>query len=146
VNLEFIEKARADGSEVHVVTQLANSLLGLILFLWEKTFVDHMKDLQLEKLAKEGWPKIEMVKGTGETLYDFAHHLRNAVAHGRVTFSSDSHDPQQVTVQIDDCGPREHIPYWTARMRASELRSFWTKFFALLENTIVTGGYRTFFF
>jgi hypothetical protein len=76
VNLEFIEKARADGSEVHVVTQLANSLLALIVFVWEKTFVDHMKDLQLEKLAKEGWLKIEMVNGTSKTLYDFAHHLR----------------------------------------------------------------------
>jgi HEPN family protein len=87
VNLEFIEESKAEGCDVHVVTQLANSLLGLVVFVWEKEFVDHMQDLELEKLVHEGWPRIEVTKDEDKiktrTLYDFVRRLRNGVAHCR---------------------------------------------------------------
>jgi len=89
----------------------------------------------MDKLAKEGWPRIEVTKDTHETLYDFVRHLRNAAAHGRITFSSDSADPRQVTMQIDDCKPHEKTPYWSARMKASDLRQLCFKFIALVERT-----------
>jgi HEPN family protein len=136
VNLEFIEKAKSEGAAVHVVTQLANSLLGLIVFVWEKTFVDHIKELRMDKLISDGWPSIEVKKGTNETLYEFVRHLRNAVAHGRIRFSSDSPDPRQVTIEIDDCKSHEETPYWSARMKASDLRQFCLNFIGLLEDTI----------
>lgn len=136
VNLEFIEKSKAEGCDVHVVTQLANSLLGLVVFVWEKTFVEHMKELRMETLAAKGWPRVEVSKGTCETLYDFVRHLRNATAHGLITFSSDSPDPKLVTIQIEDCKPHEETPYWSARMVASELREFCLKFIALTESRL----------
>jgi HEPN pEK499 p136 len=136
VNLEFIDEARAEGGEVHVVTQLANSLLGLIVFVWEKRLVEHMKELRLEDLEQKGWPKIEVTEGWSETLYKFVRHLRNAVAHGLVTFSSDSPEPREVIIQIDDAKSAGKPPYWSARMKASELRQFCLKFIALVKGTI----------
>lgn len=132
-NLEFMQAARAEGADVHEVTQLANSLLGLIVFVWEKTFVEDMKKLRMKDLERKGWPSINVTKGASETLYDFVRHLRNAVAHGRLTFSSDSRDPREVFVQIDDCKTNETIPYWSARIKASDLRDFCLKFIHAVE-------------
>ncbi len=46
VNLEYIESARQAQADVHLITQLANSLLGLVVF-WERNFVEHIKDVTL---------------------------------------------------------------------------------------------------
>src|SRR5690348_46972 len=132
-NLEFMQAARAQGADVHEVTQLANSLLGLVVFVWEKVFVEDMKQLRMKDLERKGWPRISVTKGTSETLYDFVRHLRNAVAHGRLTFSSDSRDPRKVIIEIDDCKAKETIPYWSARMKADDLRAFCFKFIDLVE-------------
>jgi hypothetical protein len=39
-NLLFIEGAFERGEDVHVITQVANSLLMLVVFPWERHFVD----------------------------------------------------------------------------------------------------------
>jgi HEPN pEK499 p136 len=137
-NLEYIEMTSKAGThnEVHVVTQLANSLLGLVVFLWERNFVEHIKTLPLADLYKEGWPRIEMLKGECQTLGDLIYHLRNAAAHGRIKFSSDSQNMHDVAIEIEDCKSRQSIPYWRARMIADDLRVFCLKFIDLLDNTI----------
>jgi signal transduction histidine kinase len=102
-NLEFIERAsKSDENNVHVVTQIANSLLGLVVFLWEREFIRYTKELQLDDLVKDGWPRFEISKGECETLHQLVRHLRNAVAHGRIRFSSDSRDPNSVMIDIED--------------------------------------------
>jgi hypothetical protein len=42
-NLEFITHAKQQGSHVHVVTQLVNSMLGLVIFPWEAAVLDEAK-------------------------------------------------------------------------------------------------------
>lgn len=135
-NLEYIENASRGGQPVHVVTQLANSLLGLVVFLWERNFVNAIDKLTLEELTKSGWPLIAAERGECQTLGQFVRHLRNAVAHGRITFSSDSMNMNEVTIRIQDKKPNSPEPDWCVRMHAPDLRAFCVRFVALVDSTI----------
>jgi hypothetical protein len=136
VNLEYIEAARQAQEDVHLVTQLANSLLGLVVFLCERNFVEHIKDVTLADLYNKGWPRINIVKGDCQTLGGLIRRLRNAAAHGRIKFSSDSQKLVEVVIEVEDRKGRQSVPDWCARMTAEDLRTFCLKFTELLENTI----------
>ena len=47
-NLEYIQDAHARNDDVHVVTHLVTSLLGLVVLPWEKGLKKNMKDLTLD--------------------------------------------------------------------------------------------------
>jgi len=140
-NLELIERAFAGDSEFHPVTQLINSLVGLIVFIHEREFARYVAKLPLSELVGQGWPKVQIDKDEEkrptEALGDLVRHLRNAVAHGRIKFSSDSRDLTQVRVEIEDYYPKAMLPYWTASLTAAELRVLTLKMIDLLVN--VTG-------
>jgi len=57
-NLKFIEKSKDRGYDVHVVTQLVLSLLGLVVFPKEKLslLADEVKQMTIPRMASEGWP------------------------------------------------------------------------------------------
>ena len=135
-NLEVIEECFGGSAAFHPVTQLVNSVLGLIVFLREREFDKHIAGLALDELVQKGWPQIEMSGERCETLGKFIYHLRNAVAHGRMRFSSDSRDLNRVTVSFEDCKHKTSTPYWDASISATELRQVCLKFIALLEDTI----------
>ncbi len=136
VNLGAIEQAKEAGESVHVVTQLVNSLFGLVVFAWEQKFVERIGKESLSELQKRGWPCIKLMKGEAKTLKDFIWHLRNSFAHGRMRFSSDSSNLAEVVITIEDRGPRDVEPNWRACMTAAELRTFCLKVGELLESTI----------
>ncbi len=132
-NLEYIEESRV--KDVHVVTQLVNSLLGLVVFLKERQFVEHIKKLPLEKLMKDGWPQIRVTRGECNTLGDLVRHLRNAIAHGRLKFSSDSRNINEVDIRVEDYKRGQSTPCWCAMLNAGDLREFCAKLVDLLEDT-----------
>jgi len=63
-NLEFIEEAYKEDKDVHVVTQVAISLLGLIVFPKEKLSLEkHLNKISLNSLLQEGWPQWKILQG-----------------------------------------------------------------------------------
>ena len=98
-NLSFIEVSVAKGADVHVVTQIANSLLGLIVFPVERNFVGQATNRTMSDLVKQGWPQWEITLGSARTLGQLVHRLRNATAHGQMSFSSDNRDPEEVYIE-----------------------------------------------
>lgn len=136
-NLAFIEHGLGVGADVHVVTQLMNSLLGLVVFPWERLFLEKIKTLQMAELIKEGWPGWEITAGSSETLGELMRLLRNGVAHGNIRFSSDAKDLQQVFVEVWNYRKRHTPPAdWAARIRADKLREFCFRFVELVEQAI----------
>jgi hypothetical protein len=135
-NLEAIEAARRNNVDVYPVTQLTLSLLGLVVFPWARQFDESVKSLSLQALFREGWPEWNFMKGTSATLSDLMFHLRNAVAHRRVHFSSDSPDPKHVTIQFSDAKPKHADTYWTAEISAEDLRLFCVKFIELVDDRL----------
>lgn len=140
-NLEFIEDAargRTD-RDIHVVTQLTLSLLGMLVFPKEKLFLDEIDKTPLADLAKQGWPiwnitRDEDSKKPTDTLGRLLDHVRNAVAHGRIIFTSDSPRIEEVALLVEDKYKSENPkPYWCAEIAARDLKDFCLRFLKLID-------------
>jgi len=127
-NFDFISSAHTMGADVHVVTALVTSLLGLIVFPFEEIkqakYTD-FKEYKLDDLEKAGWPKWNIeLESTCDNLDRLVFHLRNAVSHRRIIFNSDSRQLSHVQVKLSD-RPKPHLPdNWRATINAAELRDF----------------------
>lgn len=92
-NLELLRRLQREHPELEIyeVTQLMNSLLGLLVFPRERYF-DHIPATPLSELQAAGWP-IPRVVGQFpqvENLNDLIRYLRNAVAHCNIEFLADA--------------------------------------------------------
>ena len=144
-NLEYIKSQVDSGNEeVHLVTQLVNSLLGLIVVPQEKELADRTQQLKLQELEEKGWPEWDITKGKAktQTLGRLIWRIRNATAHGRFIFSGPSDSPNlwEVILTVED-GPRpEKGKPWKATWRASiggeALYGFCMLFSAHIEETV----------
>jgi len=138
-NLDFIIKERGSGKDVHEITQLVTSLLGIIVFPWEAEALSHLESLCLIDLEKNGWPRWDILldeKGDTKTLGKLIKHLRNAASHRRIRFSSDCREMSKVEIEFEDA-PKKHAPInWHAKINAEDLRLFCDLFTKRLEDLV----------
>ena len=138
-NLRYI-KAEFDrmggDSQVHVVTQLVNSLLGLVILPREQYLELRNKSAKLKALASDGWPEWNITKGKANTLAQLTRHVRNAAAHGRISFSSDSRYLHEVLITVEDSADEGKTINWRAEIRADDLYEFCTRFAIHVRETI----------
>jgi hypothetical protein len=130
-NFEYIESALGNGADVHVITQLANSMLGLVVFPWEKRIQAKIAKQTLADLALKGWPQLKMEGAKCETLGKLVKRLRNAFAHREVKFTSDSRNIKDVAIHMENHLDGQKT--WCADITAEELRAFCLKFVDLLQ-------------
>jgi len=119
-NLEYIEKQQQLGENVYEVTQLINSLLGLIVFPQQGT-LERIPRTPLTDLESQGWPAIEITKGQSEcqTLYDLVRYLRNGIAHFNLRFLANRNN-QLIGIVIWNRRARDIT--WEARLTVPQLR------------------------
>lgn len=134
-NLEALEAAASKGADVHLVTQVTTSLLSLVAFPWEKKVSDAINTKGLARLVEAGWPAWDLLLGDAQTLGDLARSLRNAIAHGRFSFSSESRSLTDVEVTFEDWKPHATAAHWRARIRADQLREFCVRFIELVSGS-----------
>ena len=131
-NLEYVRHARSRNEDVHVVTHLVNSMLGIVVVphqhyskmaFWSVT----LKEL----LIDEGWPEWDITldvpkPGKTNTLGHLEWHLRNAAAHGRVEFigEQDSRNLSEVGLIVHDAPGECQGPNWQAEIGGPELYRF----------------------
>jgi hypothetical protein len=129
-NLWYIESSSTEGADVHVVTQLVLSLLGLIVFPWAilENSKNKVKSLLLADLVKEGWPEWESQGNACKGLGQLLRRVRNAAAHRGVFFTSDSLLLEEVVITFSD-----EEADWRATIRADHLRDFCLRFIDLME-------------
>ena len=126
-NLDFITAARNTGADVHVVTQLLLSLLGLIVFPVQALREQNPKGLKSELLADletRGWPRWTFSNGGSSNLRDLLFHVRNAVSHHRLNFSSDSRNIEDVEITFRDRSIKATQDHWEAHIPAKDLQRF----------------------
>jgi len=130
-NLEHLELAKQRGEKVFEVTQLANSLLGLLVFPKEH-YVRSIPRTPLIDLVDQGWPRVRTTQGAlpQEDLRSLITMLRNSIAHCNVEFLS---DPTGEMVGIRLWNRRGGEITWEAELDLVELRSIALKFVELLE-------------
>ena len=126
-NLTFVNAARQQNADVHVVTEIVTSLLGLIVFPYaeieERGYTSFQK-YTLVNLSDKGWPKWTFDISSSDNLHDLIWHLRNAISHRRVVFSSDSREPKAVEVSFRDRPSKCSSDNWGATINAAELSRF----------------------
>ena len=145
-NLRAIEAMKSQNRDVHVVTQLGLSLLGLIVFPEAKQVLPEAETKTWAVMKGEGWPlwvieednpRASDKYGKTQTLADIIRHVRNAIAHGQVTFTSDSPDENDVAIIVEDryLSKPPAAPYWRARMEVRDLRVFCERLLPLIEES-----------
>lgn len=127
-NLLYVEQARSDGADVHIITNRMLSLLGLLV-VRRPGEPDHASSgISLDDLKRQGWPRWHITldedgNGKTETLDVLLRHFRNALAHGRFYPDSDSREPSEVGVIFEDA-PKGGPVYWRAHLGAVDLLAF----------------------
>lgn len=135
-NLEFLMRSRAEGHDVHVVTALATSLLGLIVLPHEEYRRSGAVRFPTETLAdleQRGWPGWVFHIGGSTDFADHLYHLRNSISHRRFKFSSDDRALDGVMVTFSDRKPKEMTDSWSASIEAPALHEFVRRIAALLD-------------
>lgn len=90
INLDHMQKQQQAGFPVFEVTQLVNSLLGLLVFPREN-WINKIPMISIVDLVDDGWPKLEILsqdQGSVECkdLKQLTRYLRNAISHCNVKF------------------------------------------------------------
>ena len=141
-NLKHIKEARyVDKADVHVGTQLVSSLLGLTVLPYERDYEGGIQDATLKELDRQGWYMWKLTKvcdkkhGLTLTLKLFIYHIRNAVAHGRFMFSSDSLLLSEWSLTVRD-GPKGGPINWEATIGGKELYCFCRTFAQYLDTPV----------
>ena len=149
-NLVYMRNARDSGEDIHEVTHLFNSLLGLIVIPWERELKGlDVLDISMEDLYCRGWPNIDLLLDEypvkTKTLKVLVKHLRNAVAHGRFRFegvgssSADSREPSEIKVIVCDKMKRkneDYVRHWKAEIRGEVLYHFCDKFIQYIRDKV----------
>ena len=132
-NLDFIVKAHASGADVHVATQTVNSLLGLLVFPYEKEkkYFKPFKRMRLgnppnfQAFAPHVFPPLPSLEVTQfqncGNVQRFFGRLRNAIAHRLLEFSSDSHDLHAVRITMRDRPKKDEPIDWEISMSVEDL-------------------------
>jgi hypothetical protein len=129
--LEFVVAQK--GADVHPVTQTVSSLLGIVVFPWERNALLAVKKTRLAVATSQGWPSWQMdgplvdankVKNVGHLIEQ----VRNSVAHGKVMFDSDSKKLEEVTVTFESYSQDGSTMKWRGVIRGDRLADFYRKF------------------
>ena len=133
-NLTYVRTAFVpQDPRVHVVTQLVNSLLGLVIVPQEWGLGEDLKKRTREDLEKAGLWKWNILrdepqgkKPKTKTLGTLIWHLRNATAHGRFTFAGEPDSPhiEEVWIIVQDKPPGAKSINWRAEIRGDQLYDF----------------------
>jgi hypothetical protein len=136
-NLEGLRtiKRQNPNMEVYEVTQLINSMLGLLVFPQQR-YIDRIPQTPLEELTADGWP-IPKVTGDypqAEDLQKLVRLLRNGISHFNIEFIPDTQG-EISALSIWNTEPRPpHRVTWKAELSIDDLERITSRFTALLLN------------
>ena len=123
-NLRTIEKLSRQGESVYEVTQLINSLLGLLVFPRE-VFLDNIPRISRENMEKEGWPLPDERIGQVRHLRELVKNLRNGVAHCNIELITNGSEIDGIQFKNYDLRDKEKTnPLWIGIYRLDQLRRF----------------------
>lgn len=136
-NLDFILAAHQQHEDVHVVTQVVLSLLGLVVFPFERIIKGSSHHWPLADLEARGWPRWTYLNGCKppDDLSTLMTNLRHATAHSNVSFSSESRYLTEVTITFMNRLPKRlGGGTWEASIRGDSLLVFCQRYLELLED------------
>ncbi len=135
-NLRSIRQAKDQGQEVFEVTQLINSMLGLLVFP-QQTYCDGIPATPLDQLVSQGWPRIRATNFPGfepcQDLRSLVRYLRNAIAHFNLKFIASNGKIEGVKVWNNTRGRMN----WEADLTLDELLRLTERFVEMLRQPVM---------
>ena len=137
-NLELVRGRQRAGDEAYEVTQLINSLLGLLVFP-QQAFIDSIPYTPLVQLEADGWPVPPVVGNFPQvkTLNELVRYLRNAIAHFHVRFVANAYGHVRAVQLWNE--NRERVT-WQTELSLLELEALTRRFCGLLLGDDATGA------
>ncbi len=139
-NLETLRALQAERPDVEIfeVTQLINSLLGLLVFPQQR-FVNNIPQTPLEEMVKSGWavPQVHGKFKQVENLNQLIRYLRNAVAHCNIEFTADEMGQINGLIVWNYNNPRENTVNWEARLSLVDIEKITDRFIELILHDVV---------
>ncbi|NSW54183.1 MAG: hypothetical protein HPY85_16905 [Anaerolineae bacterium] len=137
-NLAYIDAAHARGENVYEVTQLVNSLLGLLIFPQQR-WVNRVPRIGLEELVRRGWPEIHPTPRIqadahfqqADNLHDLVRVLRNSIAHCNIEISDVDANNEICGLRIWNIN-RQGDKTWEAELSIADLRALAENFAVLM--------------
>jgi hypothetical protein len=132
-NLAYIDTAKGRGESVYEVTQLVNSLLGLLIFPQQRWY-NRIPITPLNSL--NDWPTIQQSSQylTCNTVKELMRRFRNSITHGRVEFYSSRPDNEITEIRFQDKVTSDSPVVWEAIMTIEDVRLLAMKFSELMMN------------
>ena len=134
-NLIAIECLKEKGVEVYEVTQLLNSMLGLLIFPKERLF-EKIKNKSWDTMVEEGWPLPSGDNAKVSDLEQLIIIMRNAVAH--CNFNVITKDDEISSIEFSNFNPRDNQrkqPLWKGEYDVASLRKFVYMFLDHLQSS-----------
>ena len=144
-NLRYVRSAFDQGEDVHVVTHLVNSFLGIVVVPKERYLEEDFWSVGLDELTERGWPKWRITLDDPpknapktETLGALIRHLRNAASHGRFQFTgnADSRCLSEVGLLVEDGPPKAKVPNWRSEISGPDLYRFCVQLADYIDDSI----------
>ena len=134
-NLETLRALQAErpDKEIFEVTQMVNSLLGLLVFP-QQEFVSKIPKTPIEELVASGWavPHVCGEFEQVENLNQLIKYLRNAVAHFNIKFTEDERGQINGLIVWNYNHPREKIINWRAKLTLDDIEKLTDRFIDLI--------------
>lgn len=132
-NLDMLRRLQNENPdlEIYEVTQLVNSLLGLLVFP-QQSYFNSIPETPLEELVDQGWPVPEVIGPypQAKDLKELVRYLRNGIAHFNIKFQVDG-SGEISGLELWNRPPRGKIN-WRARYSLDEVELITEKFLDLL--------------
>lgn len=130
--LRTLQQSQPD-SEVYEITQLINSMLGLLVFPQQR-YMNRIPKMPLNELSEQGWsiPKVVGNYPQVENLNQLVRYLRNAIAHFNLEFVSDGYGKIQGLIVWNTDPRRNGEITWKAELTIQDIENITDKFTNLL--------------
>jgi hypothetical protein len=131
--LRLLQTHKENEYKVFEVTQLINSMLGLLVFPQQR-YVEEIPETPLHELAAKGWPIPRVVGDYPQVqdLRELVRFLRNAISHFNIEFVP---GPKGEISGLRVWNKETRRPYktkWKAELSVGDLEKITTRFIALL--------------
>lgn len=128
-NLDALrELHETEPDRVYEVTQLINSMLGLLIFP-QQQYIDAIPEISLDELKQQGWPipRVMGVYPQVSNLKQLVRYLRNAIAHFNLKFRGNGAG-QIAGLCVWNEDPRTNTITWMAELTVEDLEKITDKF------------------
>ena len=122
-NLIVIECLKEKGVKVYEVTQLLNSMLGLLIFPKER-FFEKIQNKRWDMMVKEEWPLPSEDYSHVSDLKQLITNMRNAVAHCNIELIPEHGEIISIEFRDYPWGDNHKEPHWKEVYDVASLRKF----------------------